>query len=142
MTEKEFLENWKNKIESEFLKTFPEDFTDYSEVDTFELPGKTLIMGPELFGAYEVLDTEGNSVLTTQNLAKAKYILYANRNKPTKISIPKAESKLREAVKEYQNHLNNILKEIKKDFDKNYSGSKDFNTISNKIFNSLNLKIY
>ena len=142
MNEKEFLEQWKNKIENELLKQFPDDFTELSDSREMELPGRTLIMGPELFGAYEILDTEGNSVYTTQNLAEAKYILFSNRDKPQKILIPKLESKIRDAVKEYTNHLNDILKQIKKDFNQNYSGSKDFNTISNRIFNSINLKIY
>lgn len=142
MNEKEFLEHWQNKIENELLKSFPDEFADLSESREMELPGRTLIMGPELFGAHEILDTEGNSVYTTQNISEAKYILFANRNKPTEIPIPKLESKIREAVKEYINHLNDILKQIKQDFNKNYSGSKDFNTISNRIFNAINLKIY
>ena len=59
MTISEFQKIWQSKIENEILKSFPDAFIDDSDFELLDLPGKPLIKGSELFGTYEIIDTDG-----------------------------------------------------------------------------------
>ncbi len=132
MKEKEITTNWIEKIRKE-LKIFPEDFNLSKENKILELPGKNLFLPPPLFDSYEIIDNEGNIVFHLKNYYEAKYIIYANRNKPSKILIPKNEEEIKTAVKSYEDYLDNILRNIENDCKENFS------EVSSQVFKSLNL---
>ncbi|MEJ5351568.1 MAG: hypothetical protein WHS65_08255 [Melioribacteraceae bacterium] len=138
MNEKEFTIKWIEKIKQE-LKNFPNDFNLSSENKTCELPGKNLLLTPPLFDSYEIVDNDGNIVFHVNNFYEAKYIIYSNRNKPKKIFLPITEDDIKSAVESYENYLDNLLRNIEKDFKENFPKSKNFPLISTQIFNSLNL---
>lgn len=142
MTEKEFIEEWAVKIKTELLKEFPGSFVDGVECREVKLPGKVLLLGQELFGSFEIIDSGGNVFFQAQNMAEAKYYLYANRNKPAFVSIPADEKEIEKKVKEYEASLDQILMTIEKDFKSKFSGAKNFHEVSNKIFHTLNLQRY
>jgi len=106
-----------------------------------ELPKKLLLLN-ELMGAYEITDLAGNTLITTQNIYKAKYILYANRTKPDSIPIPRNEDDIKKAVKEYESHIDTILKDVGVDYNSTFQESEKFLKVSTSIFNSLNLQRY
>lgn len=138
MTEKEFTSKWIDKIKKELL-IFPERFVEKFECVDIKMPGKNLLLAPPLFGSYEVVDSDGNIYFHTDNHQHAKYLIYANRNKPLNINLPKLAAEIESAVKEYEKHIDGFLKEMEKDFKKEFPVSKNFPIISAQVFNSLNL---
>jgi len=140
MNDKDFVNKWIEKIESNF-KLFPSDFLGSIETENFEMPGKTISLGSELFGQYEIVDLNGNSILQTDDYNVIKYILYANRLKPKLILKPKDSTETKRIVKEYELHLDSIIKEIKFELNKLLPTS-NFLRVSNLIFNALNIQRY
>ena len=140
--EKKFVQNWTEKLENGLLKNFPEMFIENAETKEVKLPGKTLVLGPELFGAYELMDTGNNTHYQAPDVTHAKFILYANRTKPEVLQVPTSESVIEEAVKSYEKHLDDTVRAIVDDYKKCFPMSKNQVEISNQIFVSLNLQRY
>jgi hypothetical protein len=136
----EFENNWYTKVKNEILRSFPDDFIIGSNHTFIDLPGKPLLKGTELFGNYEIIDIDGDPLLSTDSIDKIKYILYSNRELPQQIRIPQDENELTQIVREYENHLDEIIKLIRKDFTANFPESKKLTEILNKIFQLLNLQ--
>lgn len=142
VTEKEFTAEWIEKLRAGYLKKFPDEFIGETDCQDFQLPMKNIHMGEELFGSYELIDSDGNSVLVTNSQAKAKYILYSCREKRPVIKVPSDEQELNEIVKNYEKHLDSLIRELEKQYTTTFPKQKNFFAISNNIFNSLNLKRY
>jgi hypothetical protein len=142
MSEKEFLQNWIEKIKREILKEFPADFIADEKTETFELPGAALTLGAELFGSYELNDVEGNPVFQLDSYDKAKYVLYANRSEPKSIEIPVDENDVKRLVEEYEKHLDLLIRLVKEDYEAKFPEGARFMSISNSIFYALNLYRY
>lgn len=138
MTEKEFAQNWIEKIKTE-LKTFPDDFTKSADYEEVNLPGKILFLPPPFFHSYQITNEVGETIYSTDDHFKAKYILYANRLKPMIVKIPSEALAIYEAVRDYEKHLDLFLKEMEKEFKQLFPNSKGFKRISIQVFNSLNL---
>lgn len=136
----EFENDWYKKIQNELLKSFPGHFIEGKEFEVFKLPGTPLLKGTELFGRYEIIDMEGKPILSTDNLNKLKYILYANLNHPKSIKIPLKDNEIKDAVKEYELHLDEIVKMIKSDFISHFPESDKHIASTNRIFKLLNLQ--
>ena len=142
MTQKDFEKKWINSIENDFLKKFPDEFIGLAETESVSMPCTGLIIGSEFFGNYEIVDSKGNVHFNVDNYYKAKYILYSNRHKPESILQPLDEEKLVSAVKEYERLLDTILKQMERDFKTEFPDSQHFISVSNHVFNALNLKRY
>lgn len=142
MDEKEFIKFWIEKLKSGMIKNFPDDFIEGAETEEMQMPGKTLVLGPELFGTYEVLDSDKHLFHQAQDIIIAKYLLYSNRSKPTLINLISDPTSREAAVKKYEKHLDDIVMEIVKDFREKIPNSKKFFEASNQIFNMLNLQRY
>jgi len=140
MNEKDFINNWIEKIESNFQK-FPNDYVSNIETENYEMPGKPIALGSELFGQFEIVDLDGNPVLQTDDYFFIKYVLYSNRLKPASIPKPKNDSEIAKVVKEYETLLDSIMKDIKSELMKLLPTS-DFLRITNQIFSALNLQRY
>ena len=142
MTEKEFITAWKLQLESENTKHFPDDFISSENLKELGLPSTTFVMGQEFFGAFEILTVDGNPIYQANSHSEAKYILYSNRDKPGKISIPSKEADIKTANSNYESYLDSIIKDIEKDYRKNFPGQKNMNLVTNEIFRLLNLTRY
>ncbi len=142
MSEKEFISSWKLKLESGNLKNFPGNFVNAESFKELRLPAKTLVMGEEFFGTFEILTVDGNPVHQASTYAQAKYILYANRNKPEVIPIPADEDAVKKANSNYETYLDSLIKDIEKDYKKNFPAEKNSKSITNEIFRLLNLTRY
>lgn len=142
MLEKDFIKNWVEKIKEGYLKNFPSDFIVDIPSEEIELPGKVLVLGPELFGSFEVTDSKGNPFLQTDNFHKVKFYLYANRTTPKNMMLPKKDADIQNCVKDYEKYLDSLVTLIEKDFKKIFPDSKSFLPVSNQIFNYLNLQRY
>ncbi len=142
MLEKDFIKLWIDKIQDGMLKNFPAEFLTAVISKEVDMPGKLLVLGPELFGTYELTDSRGNPFLHTVNFHKIKFFLYANRTTPVKVFAPENEDDYALVVKEYEKHLDSLVSLIEKDFRKNFPESKSFNSVSNQIFSTLNLQRY
>lgn len=140
MNERDFISKWIQKIESN-LKKFPDDLIDKIETETFNMPGKPISLGSELFGQFEVVDLDGNPIVQTDDYNFIKFVLYSNRLKPASIQKPIDAVELKSVVKQYESQLDTIVKEIKSEINKLLPTS-DFLRVSNQIFNSLNLQRY
>ncbi len=140
--EKEFAKSWTKELDNGLLKSFPSDFIFGSETETIDMPKTQLLLGPELFGNFEIVDFNGNLFLNTNTIDKAKFILYSNRTKPDFVNIPINEEEIKNLVRQYEQHLDNILRGLEKEYKKNFPVAKNFYEISNMIFVSLNLSRY
>jgi len=138
----EFENKWLQKIRDELLKSFPNDFLESDNYETLNLPGKPLIKGSELFGSYEIIDTNGIPFISVDSENKLKYILYSNFSKPERIKIPLDNSAIKNSVKKYEKHLDEILKMIINDFRAEFPASDKQVSVSSKIFKMLNLYRY
>jgi hypothetical protein len=142
MLEKDFIKSWIDILSSDKLKIFPDDFINKLNCNNIYLPETNLLLGSELFGKYEILDAAGNSILQTDSIYYAKYILYSNRFQISNLNIPQNDSDIINIVRTYEIHLDDIIKEIEKGFKKEFPKANNFIEISNKIFTALNLKRY
>ncbi len=106
---------------------------------TVDVPDKVLVLGKEFFGSYEVSSATGDFVITFQNEFEAKYVVYASQNRKSKIKIPADTESIQKAVEDYEQYLDQLLQEIRKDYQKKFSGGKNFTAVSNEIFKKLNL---
>ncbi len=140
MTQKEFEKKWIALIRNGLIKKFPDEFIELSNTEMINMPEATLLIGSEFFGSFEIVDTSGKVHFKTDSYYKAKYLVYANRNKPETILQPLNEGKLVSAVKEYERLLDSFLKEMSKDFKKEFPESLQFAKVSNHIFNTLQLQ--
>lgn len=139
MDEKEFISFWTQQLSLDKIKKFPDDFFENEEITTFPLRTKSLLMGQEFFGEYELTDVSGAEVLKTDSYEKAKYFIYASRSKPDFVNVPKEEKKLKEMVLNYEIYLDSIIRKIEFDFQNKFHASKSFTEVLNKILTRLNL---
>jgi len=142
LNEKTFIEHWLSKIQSSGVKQFPFHFIDESKLDIISIPIKTLMIGQEFFGAYEIITTDGESVYHASNYDEAKFIVYSSKERNGKTYIPKDRSVIKTIVNSYNNHLDDILNQIKKDYKNIFQDGKNLNAISNDIFQKVNLIRY
>lgn len=142
MKEKEFISKWTSFITENGVKKFPTDFLTGEVIEEINLPVKTLVIGQEFFGNYEVLTVDGTAVLQAESLYKAKYITYASRAKTGSVKIPRSEDQIKATVIQYESYLDSIIKEIELDYKKSFPGDKRSNSLTNEIFRVLNLNRY
>jgi hypothetical protein len=142
LTEKEFTAKWINKISDKGIKKFPDEFLAVSETEEFRLPSKALVIGEELFGIIEILTVDGSVFTQVNNYEKAKYIIYANRNKPDSILIPSDKNELKSVLASYGKYLDSIIIEIEEDYRKEFPLAKNSHQVVNEIFRILNLVKY
>ena len=142
MKEKEFISKWTLSLTEKGIKKFPEDFLADEITEKINLPLKTLVIGQEFFGSYEVLTVDGAAVLQAESIYKAKYITYSSRAKTGSVKIPKNETLIKTVVTQYESYLDSIIKEIESDYKKNFPGEKNSNALTNEIFRILNLNRY
>jgi len=140
--EKEFITKWTTSLSEDGIRKFPDDFTKESKVEKIELPGKSLVIGEEFFGSFEVLTIDGTAVMQADSQSKAKFIVYSSRNKITKLNIPENPEEVKSSVSKYENYLDTIIKEIEADYKKTFPGEKRGNALVNEIFRVLNLSRY
>jgi hypothetical protein len=138
MNEKEFIHKHAEQLSRE-LRRFPDDFLGKSDYSEFELPGKTLILGEEFFGRFEILTTDGTPVLHIDDFDKANFIVYASRSKQDKIKIPLQKEIIKQVLDSYRNYLDNLVKKLELEFKESFPASKNFNAVSSAIFKKLNI---
>jgi len=142
LNEKEFIKQYVEKITTERIKNFPDDFISTMELQTVSLPGKALHLGEEFFGNFEILNSEGESFLQVNDYNRAKYLIYSNRQLPTKTLIPDDEDEVKKLVKKYELYLDNIIKDIRSSLSKTGIETKHSSNIISEIFRVLNLVRY
>jgi hypothetical protein len=142
LLEKEFISKWTEYLSGKGIKTFPEDFWEDKATEEIKLPARTLVIGQEFFGNFEVLTADGTEVLQVDTLYKAKYIVYSSRQKSTSVKIPVKPEDLKLAVTKYENYLDSIIKEIEYDYKKSFPGEKRGKDLTNEIFRILSLNRY
>ncbi|NUM63279.1 MAG: hypothetical protein HUU44_14270 [Ignavibacteriaceae bacterium] len=133
MNEKDFIFSKSKDLSLSGLKNFPQDFTFSKKINSIDVPEKVLSLGKEFFGSFEVTSATGDFVMTFQNEFEAKYVVYASQNRKNLINIPADQSAVINAVKEYEKYLDNLLLEIKNEYQRKVNNGK------NEIFKKLNL---
>ncbi|MBV6420159.1 MAG: hypothetical protein DAHOPDDO_01387 [Ignavibacteriaceae bacterium] len=139
MNEKDFIFSKSKDLLLFGLKNFPQDFTISKKIKTIDVPEKVLSLGKEFFGSFEVTSATGDFVMTFQNEFEAKYVVYASQNRKNLINIPADQSAVINAVKEYEKYLDNLLLEIKNEYQRKVNNGKNLTAVSNEIFKKLNL---
>jgi len=139
VSEKDFIFSKSKDLSLSGLKSFPIDFVISKSLNTIEVPEKVLVLGKEFFGSYEVSSAAGDFVLTFNNLFEAKYIVYASQHRKKQIKIPGELSSIKKSVEDYEQYLDELLQEIKKDYLKKFTNGKNLTSVSNEIFKKLNL---
>jgi hypothetical protein len=141
LSEEHFISHWENLLVNE-LRIFPDDFIPVDKFRILKLPASTLIMSDEFFGNYEILSVNGTSILQTENIYFAKYIIYSNRERANNIKVPSNDKIIKASVIEYEKYLNDIIKRIESDFKIHFPGNKNYSSAVNTIFRKLNLVKY
>jgi translation initiation factor IF-2 len=77
--------------------------------------------------------------MTFTNESEAKYVVYASRDRKNKIKIPRDSTLIKNTVEDYENYLDQLLHDIKKDYLKKINNGKNLSSVSNEIFKKLNL---
>lgn len=139
MNEKDFIFSKSKDLLLSGLKNFPQDFTFSKKINSIDVPEKVLSLGKEFFGSFEVTSATGDFVMTFQNEFEAKYVVYASQNRKNLINIPADQSAVINAVKEYEKYLDNLLLEIKNEYQRKVNNGKNLTAVSNEIFKKLNL---
>ncbi len=141
MEEKEYIQQLAKKYEP-MVKDFLGEFNKSENNEEFKLPGKTLLLGSEIFGQFELTDTQHLLFAQVKSIEHAKYILYANRKTPASIQLPINDNDVNSAVKDYEKYLDNLVKDIISDYLIQYPTSSRYMTVTNTIFKMLNLNRY
>lgn len=139
MNEKDFIFSKSKALSLSGLKNFPLDFIKSKNCKTIAVPDKVLVLGKEFFGSYEVSSTTGEFVTTFNNEFEAKYVVYASQNRKNEIKVPADTKEIQRAVLDYEYYIDQLLQEIRKDYQKKINGGKNFTAVSNEIFKKLNL---
>lgn len=142
MNEKTFIENCAKDFQTKGLKSFPLDFIDESQLNKISIPVKTLVIGQEFFGSYEIITTEGEVVYHVLNYWEAKFIVYSSKERNGTAYFPIDKSQTKFLVESYDQYLDSLLNEIKSQFKKEFSDLKNLHPVSNDIFKKLNLIRY
>jgi hypothetical protein len=142
LNEKLFIESWLSKVHSSGIKQFPLHFIDETQLDIITIPINTLVIGQEFFGAYEIITTDGETIYQASNYDEAKFIVYSSKERNGKTYIPKDRSMIKILVESYNNYLDDLLNQIKKDYKMNFHDEKNVHAVSNEIFQKLNLIRY
>jgi len=139
VTEKEFIAKTVEHYLGKGIKVFPADFVEKTFVEILDITKKTLILGEELFGSFEIITTDGSQVLLTDDLMKGKFIVYASCNANGLIEIPQEKTMVVDAVEKYENYIDFILIEIQKNFKTAFPDSENNLNVVNEIFKKLKL---
>jgi hypothetical protein len=139
LNEKDFSFSKSKELSLSGLKSFPIDFIKLKSLKVIEVPDKVLVLGKEFFGSYEVSSATGDFVMTFTNESEAKYVVYASQSRKTKIKIPVDLITIKRAVENYEEYLDELLQEVKKDYLKKFSNGKNLPSVANEIFKKLNL---
>lgn len=139
MNEKEFITTQIEKIKSDGIKIFPEDFCDLSDIKEINLPEKNLVLGKDFFGSFEITATNGEAVLNVEDQSEAKFIVYSSKKRAKQIKIPKDSKLITESIEKYESYLDELLTKIKNDYRKENLQVKSIGIISGEIFKKLNL---
>ena len=139
MNHKFFIDHWVSKIQSDGIKKFPHDFINLKDLESFNIPIKTLVIGQEFFGNYEIITTDGEQVYHTQDYDQAKFFVYSSRDRNGKAYLPNEKSQVKIIVSLYNNYLDGILNQIKKDYNKNFLDAKELHSVTSEIFKKINL---
>ena len=142
MNEKLFIDAWISKIQLDGIKQFPFHFIDESQLDIIPIPIKTLVVGQEFFGAYEIITTSGEQVFQASTSDEAKFIVYSSKQRNGKAYLPKDKSLVSKIVNAYNNYLDELIDIVKIDYKKEFADGKNFLNVSNEIFQKLNLIRY
>ena len=142
MKEREFISYWLQNLQQDGIKEFPQDFILGENLTEIILPGKTLILGKEFFGTYEILTVDGDLYLQVQSFYQAKYIIYANKNFPKEIKMPLNENDISTSVLAYENYIDSLIRLIGLDYKKKFTGEKNQQTVINNILRAINLIRY
>lgn len=142
MNEKLFIQNWIDRIHKDGIKKFPQDFIDESLLESISIPIKTIVMGQEFFGSFEIITTKGELVYQASTIDEAKFFLYSAKERNGNAYLPKDRSKIKSTLESYNSILDDLIDQIKKDYKKNFPDGKNLLTITNEIFQKLNLIRY
>jgi allantoicase len=81
LNKKLFVDSWINKLQAAGIKKFPAHFIDPDQLKTITIPIKTLVIGQEFFGSYEIITTDGEPVYQAANYDEAKFFVYGARQR-------------------------------------------------------------
>lgn len=142
MNEIEFIEQCFKKIQSFDLRKFPSDFLDPALLKKISVPVKTLVLGNEFFGKYEIITTDGVQVYQAGTLNEAKFFIYSSSERNGTAYLPIDEKLINKTIEEYHKYLDNIIKVIRSEYKKAFPDGKNILSVSNKIFQKLNIIRY
>lgn len=142
MNEKDFIENTFTKILSSNLRKFPTDFLKQDLLINIPVPVKTLVLGNEFFGKFEIITTDGEQVYQADTLNEAKFFIYSSAERNGSAYLPKDKNRINKAIEDYHKYIDDIIRMIKSEYKKAFPDGNDILSVSNKIFQKLNIIRY
>jgi hypothetical protein len=142
LNEKDFIDKTVITIQSYGLKRFPSDFYDPAHLIKISIPVKTLMLGKEFFGTHQVLTTDGALIYQAETLNEARFFIYSSVNRNGITHLPEDKNLIDQTIKEYHHYLDGLISMIISEYKKAFPGGKDSLSVSNKIFQKLNIIRY
>ena len=139
MNEADFIFSKSKELSLSGIKNFPIDFINTKKMSEVDVPDKMLVLGKECWVSCEVSSPTGDLIMTVTNEYEAKYIVYASQNRKSKIKIPADLTSTKKCVEDYENYLDQLLREIENDYQKKINYGKNYTSVSSQIFKKLNL---
>lgn len=139
MTIKEFISQYLNNHAGKDVRNFPDDFAELTDPKQLELPHKTIVLGNEFFGQFEITTTDGTPLHQAFDIYEAKYIVYASRQRTGAVLIPKSPSEIKNTVEDYEEYLDSVLHDIEGSFLNEFPNSPELSQTTNEIFSKLGL---
>ncbi len=138
LTEKEFVSRWYEKL-LKTIKIFPGDFIEGIETGVTVLTDKRITLGPEFFGTYQLLNSNGELVITAASLSEAKYYIYASISTSAPFQMPVKTTDTENVICLYEKYFMNLISKIAKDHSKNFPASERSQSVAIDILQRLKL---
>ncbi len=100
------------------------------------------MLGKEFFGTHQVLTTDGALIYQAETLNEARFFIYSSVNRNGITHLPEDKNLIDQTIKEYHHYLDGLISMIISEYKKAFPGGKDSLSVSNKIFQKLNIIRY
>jgi len=100
------------------------------------------MLGKEFFGTYEIITTDGTSVYQADTLNEARFFIYSSANRNGITYLPEDKTTINRIIEEYHYYLDNLIALLISEYKKAFPEGKDLLSVSNKIFQKLNIIRY
>ena len=137
-TERDFITLWYGKL-LKSIKMFPGDFASGFETREVILADRRITLGPEFFGTYQLVNSNGESALTADSIFEAKYYIYASISTSAPFKMPLNAADIEKVIRLYEKYFMELIGKIAKDHMIHFPSSERSQSVAVDILQRLKL---